>query len=92
MRLVWTLVGGESGVPVNTEQRSAGAARVGKKMRRDLVQRACAIRDELQRWLANMALIFIFVREEPVTIVVALQTGEEAEEFRSEVGWHNGWQ
>src|SRR5579864_7874492 len=88
VRFVGTLVGGKSHIAINAEQRSAGAARVGRQMRRDLVQRACEIRNELQRGLAEMALIFFFVREEPVAVVVALQAGEETEEFGSEIGWH----
>jgi hypothetical protein len=35
-----------------------------------------------------MSLVFIFVREEPVTVVVALEAGQETEEFGSEVGRH----
>ena len=88
VRLVGALVGGEAGVAINAKQRSAGAARVGNEMRSDLVQRAREVRDELQRGLAYMSLVFIFVREEPVTVVVAPQAGQEAEEFGSEVGRH----
>ena len=63
-------------------------ARIGDQMRRDLVQRRSEIGDELQRWLADAGLVFVFVGQEPVAIVVALQASEEAEEFGSEVGGH----
>jgi hypothetical protein len=38
-----------------------------------------------------MGLVLIFVREEPVTVVVALQASQEAEKFGSEIGWHSAF-
>src|SRR5207302_3558681 len=91
MRFVGPLVGGKAGVAINAKQGSAGAARVGSQMPREIVERTCEIRDELQRGLSGVSFVFIFVREEPIAVVIALQASQEAEKFGSEIGWHSAF-
>jgi hypothetical protein len=56
----------------------------------DFVERRCKIGNELDRGLTRTPLVFIFVGQKPITIVVALEPGEKAKEFGSKVGGHNG--
>ena len=90
MGFVWPLVGRETGIAVDTKQRSTRAARVGPEMWCDFVERRCKIGNELDRGLTRTPLVFIFVGQKPITIVVALEPGEKAKEFGSKVGGHNG--
>ena len=88
MRFIGTLVGGKAGVAIDAKQRSAGAARVSDQMRRDVIEWPAKIGDELDRGLARAGLIVLFVGEKPVTVILALEASQEAEEFGSEIGWN----
>jgi hypothetical protein len=46
------------------------------------------VRDESKRGLMRHGFVFFFVREKPVSVVVALQAGEETEEVWGEVRGH----
>src|SRR5215469_7866153 len=88
VRFVRTLVGRKARIAVNAEQRSAGRARIGDQIRRDVVEDCREICDEPNGWLVCMSFVFIFVRLKPLAIVVALEALEEVEEVGSEVGRH----
>src|ERR1700752_4051472 len=89
MRLVGALVGRESHIAIDAKQGTARGARIGIEMRRYFVQRRCEIGNKAQCWLADRSLEFILVGQEPFAIVVALEPGEKAKEFRRKVGGHS---
>ena len=82
------LVGGKASVAVDAEQGSAGGAGIGDQVWTDFVEWAGEFGDELDGGLVGAGFVFVFVRLEPVAIVIALEAGEEAEEVGSEVRRH----
>ena len=70
MGLVRALVAGESCVAVNPEKRATGFARIGYKVRADLLEPRLERLDELEQWLAEVALVAVFVFLEPCSVVV----------------------
>lgn len=86
---VGTLVGGKSGIAVYAKQRSAGAARIGEQIGRDLVQPSGEIGNKLNRGSMGAGEVFLLVRLEPLALVVPLEAREEAEEVGSEVRGHD---
>jgi len=86
--LVWTLIGGESGVAVDAEQGTAGGAGIGDEVGSDLVEWGSKFGDELQCGLVGTGLVFVFVRLEPLAVVVAPEAAEEAEQVGGEVPGH----
>src|SRR5438270_12700362 len=76
--LVRTLIGRKPRVAVNAEQRSTRRPRVGNKIRTDLVQRSREVADELDRRLMRARLVLVLMFQEPLAIVVALESREKS--------------
>src|SRR5579871_1781206 len=88
MRFVRTLVRRKTRVAVDAEQRTTSRTRVCNQVRTQFIQRRGKVRDELDCWLVGVGLVFCFVLQEPIAIVVSLQAGEKTEELGREVGRH----
>ncbi len=86
--LVWLLVGGETRIAVDAEQRSARGARIGDEIRRDVVKRAGKVSDEAQSGLLRAGLEFMLTCLEPFAIIVAFEATQETEEVGGEVCGH----
>ena len=85
---VRTFIGSEPGVAVDAKQGTAGGTGIGDEVWGDLVERGSKVGDELQRWLVDAGIVFVFVGLEPIAVVVALEAGEEAEQVGREVPGH----
>ena len=81
MGFVRALIGGKPRIAVDAEQRPSRAAWISHEMRADIVQQRCKIRDKAQRRCVRVRQIFLFVSQEPFALVVALQTGEDWDDF-----------
>ena len=88
MRLVGPLVIRKSRVTVDAKHRAPRRPRIGDEMRRDRIQRPGEVGDKTQDWLSDMSFVFVLVGQKPVAIVIALEAGQEAEKFGSEVRRH----
>src|SRR5262245_21757595 len=68
--LVRRLVLREPCVAVNPHHRSTDRARVGDEVRTDLLEPRPEIGDKTQEWIAYRSFVALFVRIEPIAIVV----------------------
>src|SRR6185312_6125919 len=84
------LVVGVARVAVDAVQRTAVLARVGAVVRADLRQRRLQVGDQDEERLAHVALVVVLVRVEPVAMVVAFQSAQEAEGGGGEIALGHG--